>query len=518
MSFCGSKLSMRDIREILRLKFGETKLDHRAIGMAVGISPSTVSDVALRFKASELDWPLPDGLSDVLLEQRLYASKRLGVTTQKVVPDWQFVHSELARPDMTRALVWTEYKAEHGERGFEYSRFCEGYAQWSGKLNLSMRQVHTLGEKCYVDFAGRTVPIVDERTGEVLFEAQIFVGVLGGSSYTFVEAVASQAIPCWIQAHVKMLEFFGGVPQIIVPDNLKSAVTKADYYDPELNPTYNEWAKHYSVAVVPARVRKPKDKAKAEVGVQLVQRWILASLRNRTFYTLDELNEAIAALLDQLNRKPFKRMPGSRSERFQQERAVLRPLPARPYDLGIWSKGVRVPLDYHVKAGDRLYSVPYRFADQKVEIRLSASMVEIFCSGQRVASHKRAFGEGPPITDPDHMPSSHRAYAEWTPERVIAWANEVGGPVAEFCNSLMARKAHPEQGFRACIGVIQLSKKYGAENLSAACRKANRLRSFNCRTVRSILKNNLQEHPEPRITELLEPLHENIRGASYYLN
>jgi len=518
MSFCGSKLSMRDIREILRLKFGETKLDHRAIARAVGVSPSTVSDVALRFKASELEWPLPEELNDILLEQRLYASKRLGVTTQKVVPDWQFVHSELARPDMTRALVWTEYKAEHGERGFEYSRFCEGYAQWSGKLNLSMRQVHTLGEKCYVDFAGRTVPIVDERTGEVLFQAQIFVGVLGGSSYTFVEAVASQAIPCWIQAHVKMLDFFGGVPQIIVPDNLKSAVTKADYYDPEINPTYNEWAKHYSVAVVPARVRKPKDKAKAEVGVQLVQRWILASLRNRTFYTLDELNEAIAALLDRLNSKPFKRMPGSRSERFQKERAVLRPLPARPYDLGIWSKGVRVPFDYHVKAGDRLYSVPHRFADEKVEIRLSASMVEIFCSGQRVASHKRAFGEGPPITDPDHMPYSHRAYAEWTPERVIAWANEVGGPVAEFCNSLMAGKAHPEQGFRACIGVIQLSKKYGAENLSAACRKANRLRSFNCRTVRSILKNNLQEHPEPRITELLEPLHENIRGASYYLN
>jgi len=518
MSFCGSKMSMRNIREILRLKFGDARLDHRAIAMAVRISPSTVSDVVLRFKASELEWPLPEGLSDTLLEQKLYASKRLGVATQKVVPDWQLIHSELARPDVTRALLWTEYKAKNGERGFEYSRFCEGYAQWSSKLNLSMRQVHILGEKCYVDFAGKTVPIVDERTGEVLFEAQIFVGVLGGSSYTFAEAVASQQIPCWIQAHVKMLEFFGGVPQIIVPDNLKSAVTKADYYDPEINPTYNEWAKHYSVAVVPARVRKPKDKAKAEVGVQLVQRWILAALRNQTFYSLDELNEAIAGLLDQLNQKPFKRMPGSRAEAFQRERALLRPLPARPYDLGIWSRGVRVPFDYHVKAGDRLYSVPYRLAGQKVEIRLSASLVEIFHSGQRVASHKRVFGEGPPITDPDHMPSSHRAYAEWTPERIIAWAGEIGGPVAVFCANLMDRRAHPEQGFRSCVGVIQMADKYGASNLAAACSKAIRLRSFNCRTVRSILKNNLQNCPDPAATTFPEPLHENIRGAAYYLN
>lgn len=516
MSFCGSKLSMRDIREILRLKFGEAKLNHRAIAMAVRISPSTVGDVVLRFKASELPWPLPDGLSDALLEQRLYASKRLGVTTQKVIPDWQFIHSELARPDVTRSLLWTEYKAQHGEKGYEYSRFCEGYALWSSKLNLSMRQVHILGEKCYVDFAGKTVPVVDERTGEVLFEAQIFVGVLGGSSYTFAEAVASQNLPCWIQANTKMMEFFGGVPQIIVPDNLKSAVSKPDYYDPEINPTYNEWAKHYSVAVVPARVRKPKDKAKAEVGVQLVQRWILAALRNRTFYSLDELNEAIAELLDQLNRKPFKRMPGSRAESFQRERALLRPLPARPYDLGIWSRGVRVPFDYHIKAGDRLYSVPYRLAGEKVEIRLSVSVVEIYHSGQRVASHKRAFGEGPPITDPEHMPSSHRAYAEWTPERIIAWANEFGGPVAAFCDNLMARRAHPEQGFRSCIGVIQLAKKYGPSNLTAACSKANRLRSFNYRTVNSILKNNLQDRPDPATTANPEPRHENIRGAGYW--
>lgn len=518
MSFCGSRLSMRNVREILRLKYGEAKLSHRAIGLAVRASPGTVGDIILRFKASDLTWPLPDELNDFLLEQRLYASKRLGVTTDKVVPDWKFIHAEMSRPDVTRALLWSEYKAENGDRGFEYSRFCDGYSEWRGKLNLSMRQVHVFGEKCYVDFAGKTVPIVDERTGEILFDAQIFVGVLGGSSYTFAEAVASQNIPCWIHAHVKMLEFFGGVPQIVVPDNLKSAVTKASFYDPEINPTYNEWAKHYCIAVLPARVRKPKDKAKAEVGVQLVQRWILAALRNRTFYGLDELNEAIAGLLDLLNRKPFKRMPGSREQLFQRERELLGPLPARPYDLGIWSRGIRVPFDYHVKADQRLYSVPYRFADEKVEIRLSTSLVEIYHSGQRVASHKRAFGEGPPITDPDHMPSSHRAYAEWTPERIIAWASEIGSTVGEFCAQLMARRTHPEQGFRSCIGIIQLSKKYGNASLLAACKKANRLRSFNFRCVNSILKNNLQDQPEATTTALVEPRHENIRGAAYYLN
>lgn len=518
MSFCGSKLSMRNIREILRLKHGEISLSHRDIGRAVRVSPSTIGDTLLRFAASELSWPLPENLSDDLLEQRLYASKRFGVATKKVVPDWQFVHAELGRPDVTLALLWSEYRDKSGEQGFEYSRFCERYSEWRGKLNLSMRQVHVYGEKCFVDFGGRTVPIVDESTGEVLFEAQIFVGVLGGSSYTFAEAVASQKLPCWIHAHVKMLEFFGGVPQIIVPDNLKSAVKSPDFYDPEINPTYNEWAKHYNVAVVPARVRKPKDKAKAEVAVQLVQRWILAALRNQTFCSLAELNEAVAVLLDRLNQRPFKRMPGSRQELFQRERPQLRPLPARPYDLGIWTTGVRVPFDYHTKVADRLYSVPYRLADQLVEIRLSVNSVEIYHSGQRVASHKRAYGEGPPITTDEHMPSHHREYAKWNPERITAWANEIGGPVAEFCREVMARRAHPEQGFRACLGVIKLSKKYGAVHVAAACAKANRIRSFSYRCVNSILQHNLQNQPETVAVACPELPHENLRGAAYYLN
>lgn len=519
MSFCGSRLSMRNIREILRLAHSVPKIGNRRIARAARVSPSTVSDVTLRFQASGLAWPLPEELSDDGLERALYASKRVGVATNKVTPDWNQVYRELQKRDITLALLWSEYKERNGDHGYEYSRYCELYSEWRGRLNLSMRQVHKYGEKCFVDFAGGTVPIADNRTGEILFNAQIFVGVLGASNYTFAEALPAQDVQSWIKGHVKMVEFFGGVPDIIVPDNLKAGVKSPDFYDPEINPTYQEWAQHYGVAVVPARIRKPKDKAKVEVAVQLVQRWILAALRNRTFYSLDELNEAIAELLDRLNRRPFKKMPGSREELFRsRERGELRALPSTPYDLGIWSRAVRVPFDYHVKADERLYSVPYRLADQKVEIRLSANLVEIFHSGQRVASHKRAYGVGPPITQPEHMPSHHRAYADWTPDRVTAWAAEIGEPVAEFCKQLMARKAHPEQGFRNCLGVIQLSKNHGTDALVNACKKAIRLRSFSYSTVKNLLTNNLQSRPESAVLNTPEPAHENVRGAAYYLN
>lgn len=518
MSFCGSKLSMRDIREILRLKHAEKRLSHRAIGQSIRISPSTVGDVYLRFVASGLSWPLPDDLTDLMLEQRLYASKRFGVATKKQEPDWGEVHKEMAAPDTTLALLWSEYKEKSGDQGYEYSRYCKLYSEWRSRLNLSMRQVHIYGHKTFVDFAGRTVPILDERTGDLKFDAQIFVGVLGASSYTFAEAVASQDLACWIHAHVKMAEFFGGVSEIYVPDNLKSAVKRPDFYDPEINPTYNEWAKHYNVAVVPARVRKPKDKAKAEVAVQLVQRWILAALRHRTFYSLAELNEAIAVLLDRLNARPFKRMPGSRKELFQREREFLQPLPSRPYEFGIWMTGVKVPFDYHIKAGERLYSVPWRLAEQRIDVRLSVNTVELYHQGVRIYSHKRAYGQGPAICEDDHMPSHHRAYAEWNPDRIVAWANEVGSCVALFCRELMDRRAHPELGFKACLGVIRLADKYGKARVELACGKAIRIRSFSFRCVDSILKNCLQDQPDPESLSLPERPHENLRGAAYYLN
>ena len=520
MSFCGSKISMRKIREMLRLKFGDPPFSHRDIALATVVSPATVSDVWLRFKAAGLSWPLLDDISDVWLENKLYPSKRQGAVSDKVHPDWKLIHAERKKKDVTLALLWEEYKAPLGDKGYEYSAFCNGYRAWRGTLNLSMRQVHVYGEKCFVDFAGYTVQIVNPVTGEVA-PAQIFVGVLGGSSYTYVEALPSQNLSCWISAHVNMMVFFGGSPRVVVPDNLKSGVKKPDYYDPEINPTYQEWAEHYAIAVLPARVRHPKDKAKAEVAVQLVQRWILAALRNRTFYSIAELNEAIRVLQDRLNRKAFKKMPGSREQLFlEQERSQLQPLPKQPYDLGIWSGEAKVPFDYHITADGRLYSVPYQLADKRVRVRLSAVLVEIFHEGIRVASHRRLFGKGPAATIADHMPSHHRAYSQWTPKRVLAWASEIGESVNLLCQGILARKAHPEQGFRSCLGVIQLVKKYGREPLMAACSKCVRIRAFSYKSVNLMLSKNLQERPDPDspTTPVDTELHENIRGAAYYTN
>jgi len=488
--------------------------------VATLVSPATVADLWLRFKAAGLEWPLGDSISDVALEEKLYPSKRLGAVTSKVLPDWKFIHAERKKKNVTLALLWEEYKVPHGEKGYEYSAFCEGYRTWRGSLNLSMRQVHVYGEKCFVDFAGQTVQIVNQHTGEIT-EAQVFVGVLGGSNYTYVEALHSQNLSCWISAHVNMVAFFGGCPRLVVPDNLKSGVKKPDFYEPDINPTYQEWAEHYKIAVLPARVRRPKDKAKAEVAVQLVQRWILAALRNRTFYSVSELNEAIDVLQDRLNRKPFKKMPGSREQTFQErERSQLRPLPSQPYDLGIWSGEIKVPFDYHVTADGRLYSVSYLLADKRVRIRLSSLLVEIYHDGLRCASHRRHFGPGPAITLAEHMPSSHRAYSKWSPERVLAWAGEIGESVNLLCAGIMERKNHPERGFRACLGVIQLAKRYGREPLLAACSKCVRIRAFSYKSVNLMLSKNLQERPDSdsSATRMTAELHENIRGAAYYTN
>lgn len=518
MSFIGAKVNVKKIREILRLKFGCLPYSNRAVGQSVRCSPSTVTDTVLRFVASNLTWPLPDEMSDAELERKLYSSKRDGVASSKVEPEWALVHRELRRKNVTLALLWTEYKTQHVDHGYEYSRFCELYSLWRGRLSLSMRQIHTFGEKCFVDFAGHTVAVGSPGNGDG-FEAQIFVAVLGGSSYCYVEALRAQDLPCWISAHVNMLRFFGGAPAVVVPDNLKSGVKSPDFYDPEINPTYQEWAEHYGVAVLPARVRRPKDKAKVEVAVQVVERWVLAALRNRTFTNLTELNEAIDELMDRLNRRGFRKMPGSREQLFREhERPCLRQLPSEAYEVGIWIRERKVAFDYHVQVEERHYSVPYELAGKKVAVRLSTRTVEIFHDGLRVASHPRRYDSGGPLTVAEHMPSHHRAYADWSPERLLQWAGEIGEPVREFCKELMGRRNHPEQGFRACLGILRLAKEHGNDALVAACRKGFRLRSFSYRTIQSILKHNLQNQPEREQPGSERPVqaHENLRGSGYY--
>jgi transposase len=411
-------------------------------------------------------------------------------------------------------LLWQEYKeAEPG--GYQYSYFCDLYRQWQGKLDLAMRQEHKAGEKLFVDYCGRRLPIVDASTGEIR-EAQVFVAVLGASNFTFAEATWSQSLPDWIGSHVRTFAFLGGVPKAIVPDNLRAAVNKACRYEPELNPTYAELAAHYGTAVVPARVRKPKDKAKAEVGVQIVQRFVLAGLRNRTFFSLAEANAAIRERLELLNHRPFKKLPGTRASRFQEiDRPALLPLPEAPYQFAQWKK-VGVHIDYHIELDGHYYSVPYRLRGEQVDVRFTETVVECFYKSQRVASHARSNVKGRHTTTAEHMPKAHREHAEWSPQRLIAWAAGVGQATAAVVEQVLGRRGYPEHAYRSCLGVLSLSKRFGKERLEAACARALAIRGVSYKSIKSILENNLDAKPLPRQLELLPVAHDNLRGTDYY--
>jgi transposase len=457
-----------------------------------------------------------EGLSGEELERRLYPPARRVVRREREEVDWAQVHEELKLKGVTLSLVWQEYREGHPD-GYQYSRFCDLYRAWRGKLDLCMRQVHRPGEKLFVDYCGATVPVVDAGSGEVR-QAQIFVAVWGASSYTFAEATWSQGLADWIGSHVRAFEFSGGLPELVIPDNLRTGVSRACRYEPEMNPTYQDLAVHYGVAVMPARVRKPRDKAKVEAGVQLVERWILARLRHRRFFSLAELNQAIRELLVWLNERPFRKHPGSRRSQFESlERPALRPLPGQRFTYAEWKKA-RVHIDYHLEVEGHYYSVPYQLVSQQLDVRVSAETVECFAKGKRVASHLRSFRRGGHTTQNEHMPRPHREYAEWTPERLVRWAQEAGPSVAGLIATVMATRAHPQQGFRSCLGILRLSQRYGGERLEAACRRALQVGAASYRSVRSILLVGLdrQEMPTAEPSASLPRVHENLRGASYY--
>ena len=402
---------MRKIREVLRLYFAAA-LSIRAIARSLGTSPSTVGDYLRRAKVAGLSWPVPESVDDTGLERRLFPAPPSS-RTERPLPDWSEVHRELRRKSVTLSLLWQEYKETHPE-GLQYSWFCDQYRAWAGKLDLVMRQDHRAGEKLFVDYAGQTVPVVVRETGGVR-QAQVFVAVLGASSYTFAEATWTQTLQDWTASHVRAFEFIGGCPELVVPDNLRSGVSRAHRYEPDLNPTYHDLARHYGVAVLPARVRRPRDKAKAEVAVQVVERWILAALRHRTFFSLVELNAAIAELLERLNTRPFRKLPGSRRSQFELlDRPALRPLPDSPYVFAEW-KAVRVSMDYHVEVDGHYYSVPHALVRRQLDVRLTARTVECFHRGQRVASHVRSPAKGRHTTAAEHMPEKHAGWATGHP-------------------------------------------------------------------------------------------------------
>ena len=509
------RLSMRKIHRVLRLFF-EAELSIRAIARSIGASPSTVGDYIRRAKAAGLAWPLPEGLDERALEARLFPGVTTPARVERAIPQWADIHAELRGKGVTLALLWQEYKTAHPE-GLQYSQFCERYRAWRRRLDVVMRQTHRAGEKLFVDYAGQCVPVVHRETGE-LRNAQVFVAVLGASSYTFAEATWTQALPDWCASHVRALRFFQGVPELVVPDNLRSAITRPHRFEPDAHPTYADLAEHYGFAVLPARVRRPRDKAKAEVAVQVVERWILAALRHRTFFSLGELNHAIAERLQWLNARPFRKLPGSRRSAFESiDRPALRALPAEPYVFAQWKK-VRVHVDYHIELDRHYYSVPHTLVGHQLHARYTERTVELFHRGQRVASHVRSPLPGRHTTVTEHMPEKHRRFAEqWSPERFSRWAQTIGPATAALITQVLHTRRHPEQSYRSCLGILRLAKTYSDARLEAAAQRALTLGAHSVRSVESILKHRLDNQPLHEASE--PPLpddHDNLRGPSYF--
>lgn len=508
------RTTMRKLRDVLRLRL-QAGLSLRAISRSTKLSVGGVQKLISRAQALQLTWPLPSELDDARLAGLFYPGADTGTGPRCEAPDWSAVHEELKRPHMTRQLVWEEYTQRYPNRCYSYSQFCDRYRHWLGRQQRTMRQFHRAGEKCFVDYAGSTVPIVDGATGEVR-PAQLFVAVLGASDYTFAEATWTQSLPDWLGSHTRAMMFFGGVPALIVPDNLRSGVSRACRYDPDINPSYQQWAEHYQVAILPARPRKPRDKAKAEQGVLLVQRWILARLRHHRFFSLDEVNRHIATLLTDLNNRPFKRRPGCRRSAFESlDMPALKPLPSQPYHY-VHMQPVTVHIDYHVHYQRHYYSAPHQFVGETLELHASDTLIELYFHQRCIATHPRRNGHGF-TTDPAHMPERHRAQQRWSPERLKRWAQQLGPDVTDWVTRQLERRPHPEQAYRTCLGLLQLSKRYPADQLNAACQQANQTGLVRLKQVKHLLETNPNNSPDT--TEPTTPLpqdHENVRGPRQF--
>ena len=511
---------MRDVREVIRLH-RESGQSVRDIARRIGVARSTARDMIARFDRSGLAWPIPSEISDTDVEQRLYGAAGVKPGRRKLLePDWSVVAREMKRKHVTLQVLWEEYAGEHPD-GYRYSRFCDLFRGWEGRLPLTMRQSHAGGEKLFIDYAGDKVPVVVDRlTGEVR-DAHIFVAVMGGSSLSFGYATWTEQLGDWIDAHNAAFAFFGGVAHLLVPDNAKVAVIKACRFDPMVNRSYTDMARHYGTAVLPTRPRKPRDKArdkaKVEVCVGIVERWLLGRLRNRIFYSLAELNAAIAECMALLNDVRVVRQFGKTRRQMFAEIDVpnLKPLPAAPWVHAEW-KLCRVGLDYHIALERHHYSVPHRFARREVEARFTTRTVEIFLAGERIAVHMRGSPNGGHTTIPEHMPASHRRYGEWTPAKIREEALRIGPMLSLLIEKIIEGRPHPEQGYRSCLGIIGLQKRFGAERLEAAALRALEIHARNYPSVKSILEKGLDKVPVSKSPERTPVEHANIRGPKYY--
>ena len=518
------RLSVRKIKDLLRLHLLGGVTSCRQLGRAVGCSKTAASDCLRRAAVAGLKaWETIAELDEGELEQRLYPSAREGGapprTVQRPLPDWTKVREELARRDhqVTLALLWQEYKAQHPD-GYQYSQFAELYRRFEKKLSVVLRQAHRGGEKTFVDFCDG-ISLIDPSSGEMI-PTQLFVGALGASSYTFAMATLTQQVPDWLNCHVHMFEYYGGVSALTVCDNLRAGVTHPDRYEAELNASYRELATHYGTCVIPTRVRKPRDKAKVEAAVLVAQRWILAVLRHRRFYSLADLNAAIAELLERLNHRVMRHVKQSRRELYERlDRPALKALPAQPYEYAHWQE-VGVNIDYHISYEDHYYSAPYTLMGERLWCRATHRTVELYLKGKRVASHVRSFVKYDHTTLPEHRPASHRAHLEWPPSRLINWGKSIGPHVAAVVEHVIRSKPHPEQGYRSALGLLRLANRFDAARLEKACERAIAIRSASYRTVKIILTQNMEQAP---LFDEAQPQDQgdslgtvNVRGARYY--
>jgi transposase len=506
---------MRHLREIFRQKF-ELKRPHREVARSLGVSAGGVAGAMTRANAVGLDWVQIQALGDDALEERLYGGRGGKRKGRAPLPDPAYLHVELRKTGVTLQLLHLEY-LEQQPTGFRYTAFCAHYNQWLATQRTSMRQVHHGGDKLFVDYSGNKARVVDPATGEIT-EVELFVATLGASSFTYAEATRTQRVPDWIGSHVRALEAIGGVPRALVPDQLKSGVSVSCRYEPGIQQSYAELAQHYGTVVLPARPAHPRDKAKVEAAVLVAQRWILAKIRNQIFFSLGELNARIAELTGELNDRQMRVYGASRRELFERlDRPALGALPAERFAYGEW-KGVKVNIDYHVEYDHHYYSVDYTRRGEQLDVRATRATVEIFSGSERITSHMRSYERGRHTTKSEHMPKSHQKHAEWSPSRIVTWAESIGPATAQLASAILTDRPHPEQGYRSCLGILRLSKRFGAERLEAACARAMTAGARSYRHVESILKHGLDrlapvDASEPKQLSLT---HENVRGRDYY--
>jgi transposase len=504
---------VRRIREVLRYHY-ELRLSNGRISSALEVSKGSVHNILQRFKQSSWSWPLPDDCSDTALEEALYPS--VGTGSRTCLPDVPYLEHEVSRPHVTLQLLWDEYHATHPE-GMSRSTFYRYYHQHRTKPS-DLKMIHKGGDKLFIDYSGDGLEYIDRKTGEVI-PAELFVCSWGASSYSYAEATHTQNSDDFIAAQVRALLYFGVGPHALVPDNLKSGVKKADRYDPEINPLYAKFAEHHGAAVLPARVKKPKDKAVAESNVLHLQRFILGRLRDRTFYSLAEINEAVRELLDEFNLRPMKDYGGrSRKDRFEElDKPYGKPLPSEPFRITRIKTKVRVGPNYHLRYDDHFYSAPHWMARRYVDVYQVGPILEVYHNGVHCCRHRKSFRKYGYTTVPEHMPPNHQFVRGWSAGWFLGQAGEIGPSCREVVHKIMKRMEHVQQGFNAALGVLRLAKAYSPERLEAACKRADHYKSYSLKALKSILEKNLDQQQ----TLALEPPHPtvehaNIRGAAYY--